>query len=108
MAFVYGEQRRVGVGAKQAPPLLAIQARDLVEHMRKSIPSLASAALRIATAHDIAAVFCLVFHTMKRGFELPVAVAALVICSSCQRTQGFIFNFLFGKTLRSSSVLGRS
>ncbi|CAM9635092.1 unnamed protein product [Laminaria digitata] len=38
---------------------------------------------------------------MKRGFELSVAVASQVLQMS--EGEGFISNFLFGKTLRSSS-----
>ena len=41
------------------------------------------------------------FHTMKRGFELSVAVAAQVMQMS--GGEGFIFNFLFEKFLRESS-----
>ena len=47
------------------------------------------------------AIFCLASHPVKRGFELSVTVASQVL----QMTggEGFISNFLFGKTLRSSS-----
>jgi len=38
---------------------------------------------------------------MKRGFELSVAVASQVLQMS--GGESFIFNFLFGKTLRNSS-----
>ena len=48
-----------------------------------------------------AAIFCAAFHTMKRGFELSVAVASQVL--QMAGGEGFIFNLLFGKTLRSSS-----
>ncbi|CAN0147179.1 unnamed protein product, partial [Laminaria digitata] len=47
------------------------------------------------------AIFCLAFHTMKRGFELSVAVVSQVLQMS--EGEGFIFNFLFGKTIRTSS-----
>ena len=33
LSFVQGEQRRVGVGVKQAPPLVAVQLRGLVRNM---------------------------------------------------------------------------
>ncbi|CAM9728164.1 unnamed protein product [Pylaiella littoralis] len=100
MTFVQGEQRKVGVGVKQASPLLASQVRDLVVDMRRRLPTLTTAAARMAMTRDVA-VFCLAFHTMKRGFDLSVAVAAKVL--RLQGGEGFIFNFLFGKTLRSSS-----
>ena len=47
------------------------------------------------------AIFCVVFHTMKRGFELSVAVALQVL--QMAGGEGFTFKFLFGMTLRSSS-----
>ena len=47
------------------------------------------------------AIFCVVFHTMKRGFELSVAVASRVL--QMARDEGFTLNFLFGKTLGRSS-----
>ena len=40
-------------------------------------------------------------HTMKRGFEMSVAVASQVLQMS--GGEGFIFSFLFGKTMRNSS-----
>lgn len=100
MTFVQGEQRRVGVGVKQAPPLIATQVRDLVVDMRRRLPTLPTAAERMTMSRDIA-IFCLAFHTMKRGFELSVAVASQVM--QMRDGEGFILNFLFGKTLRSSS-----
>ncbi|CAN0189078.1 unnamed protein product, partial [Laminaria digitata] len=100
LSFVQGEQRRVGVGVRQAPPLVAVQLRDLVRDMRRRGQTLPTAAERIAMIRDVA-IFCLAFHSMKRGFELSAAVASQVL----QMSEGeeFIFNFLFGKTLRSSS-----
>ena len=100
LSFVQGEQRRVGVGVRQAPPLVAVQLRDLVRDMRRRGQTLPTAAERIAMIRDVA-IFCLAFHPMKRGFELSVAVASQVLQMS--EGEGFIFNFLFGKTLRSSS-----
>ena len=41
------------------------------------------------------------FHTIKRGFELSVAVALQVL--QMAGGEGSTFNFLFGKPLRSSS-----
>ncbi|CAN0075198.1 unnamed protein product, partial [Laminaria digitata] len=101
LSFVQGEQRRVGVGVRQAPPLIAVQLRDLVRDMRRRGQTLATAAERIAMIRDVA-IFCLAFHTMKRGFELSVAVVSQVLQMS--EGEGFIFNFLFGKTLRTVVV----
>ena len=61
-----GEQRRVGVGVKPAPPLVAVQLRELVRDMRRRAQTLPTAAERIVTIRD-AAIFCVAFHTMKRG-----------------------------------------
>ena len=100
LSFVQGEQRRVGVGVKQAPQLVAVQLRELVRDMRRRAQTLRTAAERIAMTRDVA-IFCVAFHTMKRGFELSVAVASQVLQMS--GGESFIFNFLFGKTLRNSS-----
>ena len=100
LSFARGEQRRVGVGVKEAPPLVAVQLRELVRYMRRCAQTLPTAAERIAMIRDVA-IFCVAFHTMKRGFELSVAVASQVLQMS--GGEGFVFNFLFGKRLRSSS-----
>ena len=99
LSFVQEEQWRVGVGVKQAPPSVAVQLRELVRDMRRSAQTLPTAAERIAIIRDVA-IFSLAFHTMKRGFELSVAAATQVLQMG---GKGFIFNFLFGKTLRNSS-----
>ena len=85
---------------KQAPPLVASQLRRLVIDMRRRVAILPTAAERFAMVPDVAIV-CAAFHTMKRGFELSVAVAAQVMQMS--RGEGFFFNFIFGKNLRESS-----
>ena len=66
LSFVQGEQRRVGVGVKQAPPLVAVQLRELVRDIRRRAQTLPTAAQRIALIRDVA-IFCVAFHTMKRG-----------------------------------------
>ena len=88
------------MGVKQAPQLVAVQLRELVRDMRRRAQTLRTAAERIAMTRDVA-IFCVAFHTMKRGFELSVAVASQVLQMS--GGESFIFNFLFGKTLRNSS-----
>ena len=100
LSFAQGEQRRVGVGVKEAPPLVAVQLRELVCYMRRCAQTLPTAAERIAMIRDVA-IFCVAFHTTKRGFELSVAVASQVWQMS--GGEGFISNFLFGKTLQNSS-----
>ncbi|CAM9716960.1 unnamed protein product, partial [Laminaria digitata] len=95
--FVQGEQRRVGVGVKQEPPLVAVQLRGLVRDMRRRARMLPTAAGIIAIIRDVA-MFCVALHAMKRGFEPSVAIASQVL-----EITGGISNFLFGKTLRSSS-----
>ena len=85
---------------KQAPPLVASQLRSLFINMRRRVATLPTATERFAMLRDVA-IFCVAFHTMKRGFKLPVAVAAHVMQMS--GGEGFFFNFLFGKNLRESS-----
>ena len=80
--------------------MVAVQLRELVRDMRRRAQALRTAAERIAMIRDVA-IFCVAFHTMKSGFELSVAVASQVLQMS--GGEGFIFNFLFGKTPRNSS-----
>ena len=82
---------------KQAPPLVAGQLQKLVGDMYRRVPTHPTAAERIAMVRDVAS-FCVAFHTMKRGFELSVALASQGL--QMARGEGFIFNFVFGKTLR--------
>ena len=67
LPFVLGEQRRVGVAVKQAPTLVAVQLRCFVRDMCRRARTLTTAAERIAKIRDVA-IFCVTFHTMKRGF----------------------------------------
>ena len=76
LSFVRGEQRRVRV-AKQAPQSVAVQLRDGVRDTRGSLMLLTAAEL-IPVFWDVAS-FCVIFHAMKRGFELSVAVASQVL-----------------------------
>ena len=85
---------------KQAPPLVAVQLRELVRDMRRRAQTLPTSAERIAMIRDVG-IFCVAFHTMKRTFELSVAVASQALQMS--GGEGFIFNFMLGKTLRNSS-----
>ena len=74
-SFVQGKQRQVGVVVKQAPPLVAVQLGGLVRDMCRRARTLPTVAERIAMIRDMV-IFCVAFHTMKCGFELPVAVAS--------------------------------
>ena len=80
--------------------MVAVQLRELVRDMRRRAQTLPTAAERIAMIREVV-IFCVAFHTMKRGFELSVAVASQMLQMS--GGEGLIFNFLFGKTLRNSS-----
>ena len=78
LSFVQGGQRRVGVGVKQAPPLVAVELRGLVRDMRRHARMLPTAAERIAMIRDVV-IFCVTFHTMESCFKLSVAVALKVL-----------------------------
>lgn len=54
MILVQGELRKVEVGVKQAPPLVATQVRDLVADMRRRLPMLSTAWERMAMTREIA------------------------------------------------------
>ena len=54
LSFVQGVQRRVGVGVKQAPPLVAVQLRGLVRDMSGLARTLPTAAERIGRIRDVA------------------------------------------------------
>ena len=88
------------MSAKQAPPLVAGQLQKLVGDIRRRVPTVPTAAQRFVMVRDVM-IFCVAFNTMKRGFELSVALASQVLQMS--RGEGFIFNFLFSKLLRESS-----
>ena len=75
---VQGEQREVGVGVKQASPLATVQLRSRVRDTCRSARMLPTAAERIAIIQN-AATFCVVFHTMKRGYELSLTVASQML-----------------------------
>ena len=88
------------MSAKQAPPLVAGQLQKLVGDIRRRVPTVPTAAQRFVMVRDVM-IFCVAFNTMKRGFELSVALASQVLQMS--RGEVFIFNFLFSKMLRESS-----
>ena len=68
LSFVQGEQRRVGVGVKQAPQLVAVQLRELVRDMRRRAQALRTAAERIAMIRDVA-IFCVAFQHNEARFR---------------------------------------
>ena len=73
-----GEQRQVVEGVKQATPLATTQLRGRVRDVRRRARMMPEAAKRIVMIRDVA-IFCAVFHTMKRDFELSVAAASQVL-----------------------------
>jgi len=91
------EQRRSGVRVKQAPPLLAVDVQKLVSDMRRRRDRMQTAADRFALTRDTI-LFCVAAHTMQRGNELSIALAAQAM--QMDAGQGFIMNLLFCKTLR--------
>ncbi|CAN0175671.1 unnamed protein product, partial [Scytosiphon promiscuus] len=94
------EQRRGRVSVKQLPPQVEIQVQRLVWDLHRCVATLPTAAKRFAMVLDVE-ILCVTFHTMKRGFELSVAVVTQML----QMTggEGVSFYFLFGKTLRKAS-----
>ena len=88
------------MGVKQGPPSVAVQLRDLAWDMHRRTQRLPTAAERIALIRDVV-VFCVTFYTGKCGVKVSVAVASQLL--QMAGGEGFIFNSLFGMTLRSSS-----
>ncbi|CAN0328919.1 unnamed protein product, partial [Scytosiphon promiscuus] len=82
------EQRRGRVSVKQAPPLVESQVQKLVGDMHLRVATLPTAAQRFAMVLDVA-IFCVTFHTMKRGFNQSGAVVTQVLQMS--EGEGFIF-----------------
>ena len=58
--------------------ILTVHLRGGVRDMRRSARMLPTAAERTAMILDVA-LLCVFFHTMKRGFELSLAVASQVL-----------------------------
>lgn len=96
LTFTTEEQKRVGVTAKQAAPLLEDTLVDLLPHMRVRALASGSAAERITITRDIA-LFALAHHTTRRRFDLSFTMGSQVL--RLPESRGFLFNFLFGKTL---------
>ena len=84
--------------------MVAVQLRGLVRDMRRRAQTLPAATEGIAMFRDVA-IFCVAFHTMKRGFELSVAVASQVLQMS--GGEGFISNFLFPEDAAELLPCGR-
>ena len=100
IAHVRVEQRRVGVIVQQARAMLSPVLLEVVRYLRRSARQLTTVRARVERSRDIA-LFVTAFHTAQRGFDLSHALAAQVL--SLPKGEGLIFNFHFGKTLRSSS-----
>lgn len=95
------EQRQVGVPVKQAPPMLSHRLERLIGYMRRQAQYGKTPADRMRVTRDVA-LFCAAFHTMRRGFDLPHTLASRVV--QLPHGEGLIFNFHFGKTLRSAAA----
>ncbi|CAN0042059.1 unnamed protein product, partial [Pylaiella littoralis] len=94
------EQKMGGVADKQAEPTLAHALETLLASMRTRAQLSLSIQGCISITRDIA-LFALVFYTMRRGFDLSFTLALQVL--KLPNSEGFIFNFHFGKTLRTST-----
>eukprot|EP00752_Nemacystus_decipiens_P005329 g4833.t1 len=100
LAFTAAEQKRVGVTVHQAAPLLDDTLGALLAHMRLRAQAAESVRERIVLTRDVA-LFSLAMYSMRRGSDLSFTLAAQIL--RLPDARGFIFNFLFGKTLRASS-----
>ncbi|CAM9560049.1 unnamed protein product [Pylaiella littoralis] len=94
------EQKMGGVAVKQAEPMLAHALETLLASMRTRAQLSLSIQERISITRDIA-LFALAFYTMRRGFDLSSTLASQVL--KLPNSEGFIFNFYLGKTLRTST-----
>ena len=89
-----GGQRRIGVGVKQALPLVAVQLRGLVRDMRRRARILPTAAECIAGRGRI---LCGYPHNAAR---FRAVGSGGVTGAADQRRRRFVFNLLFGDTPR--------
>lgn len=94
------EQKHRGVPVKHAEPLLAHTMASLLDHMRTRAQLSLSVAERISLNRDIA-LFALVFHAMRRGFDLSFTLGSQVL--RLPDSAAYIFNFQFGETSRTST-----
>lgn len=99
LTFTTEEQKRVGVTVQQAAPLMEDTVADLLRHMRLRAQAAESVRDRIVLTRDVA-LFALSFYSMRRGFDLSFTISAQIL--RLPQLKGFVFNFLFGKTLRAS------
>lgn len=100
LTFTSEEQKRVGVTVQQAAPLLEDTAAKLLRSMRLRAQAAETVRDRIILTRDIA-LYALALYSMRRGSDLSFTMSAQIL--RLPNSQGFIFNFLFGKTLRASS-----
>lgn len=101
LTFTAAEQRQVGVSVNQAPPLLEDTLSPLLQNMRLRAQAADSVRERIVLTRDVA-IFSLAMYSMRRGADLCFTMGSQVL--RLPESKGFIFNFLFGKTLRASSA----
>ena len=98
LANVQKDQRRATVLVKRAPPVVVGVSRKIVIDMPRGVATLRTTAEHFAVVRVVANI-CGALHTRRRGFELSVVVGAQVL-QTPGRGEGFIFNFLVGKTLQ--------
>jgi len=101
LTFTSEEQKQVGVTVNQASPMLEDTLAELLRHMRLGAQAATTTNERIVVTRDIA-IFALAWYSMRRGDDLTWTLAPQIL--RLPESQGFIFNFLFGKTLRASSA----
>ena len=100
LTFTREEQRLVGVSAKQAPVLMSPQLNKFIPQIRRTARSGHTLRERMSITRDMA-LFCVAFHTRGSGSDLACTLGAQVV--RFPEGWGFVFNFQFGKTFRSSS-----
>lgn len=100
MAFTTGEQKQAGVLVKQAPALLRSHLASIIFPMRMRLQAVTSIFDRLTLARDIA-FFTVAFSTTKRGAELTATLIQRIL--RLPNNCGLMFNFQWGKTLRSGA-----
>ena len=100
MEFVKKEQGLAGVTPKQAKVILRSKVKQLIEMLKILRDKTKNRIRKMLISRDIA-IFSLAFCTSKRGDDIVKIVAKNVMRMPNQ--QGLVFNFTWGKTLRSGN-----
>jgi len=99
LTYAAETQQQAGVQVNQAPPLLASTLAKLLSHMRTSARLATSQKVGMEIARDVA-LYTLLFHTMRRGFDISFTLGSQLLLLPDEA--GWRVNFHFGKTLRAS------